>query len=705
MPSTAYWYSARPPRPTLARSGGRIPKTVSGSDNKQERKVPELRHISIDIETYSDVDIKKVGHFRYIDSPAFEVLLVAYSEIGAYDVTVISLCEGEQLPQEFLSDLYDPNVVKHAFNASFEWYALSKHFGLSEEQRNMWIQQWVCTMVHAAYLAYPTSLRSCGEALKLSQDEAKDRQGAALISLFCCPHEPKKTNGFRERVYPHHEPQKWAMFRSYNAQDVVAEKAIEERFREFPVPDDVISDWRLNEVIVSRGVTLDKDLVYQANCIAAEEKEMLVGQLSRLTGIEKPTDKPLCAWLSKQLGFTVDSLKKESLAELLAREDLPPNVQKALELRASTGKTSIAKFQAMAASICSDGTAKGTLKYYGARTGRWSGQLIQPQNIPRVHIDDLDNAIALVKRRDKQGLIQAYGNDLLDTISQLIRSAIVAKKDCMLVDADFSAIEARVISWLADEKWKLDVFRSHGKIYEASASMMFSVPIEKIKKGNPEYELRAKGKIAELALGYQGGVGALINMGADKMNLSKKEMQDIVTRWRNANKAIAALWDRFNSAAIKVVQTGIPIGVNNIIFRSLDFLTVTLPSGRSLYYARPRVVPGKYGPQIEFLGYDKNRWTVLTTYGGKLTENIVQAIARDILAEKIRLLECSGIRILFHVHDEVVTEWTADMMQAVYSRGRSPLDVVCDIMKTPVSWAKDLPLNAEGYISPYFKKD
>lgn len=683
---------------------------VSGSDNKQERKVPELRHISIDIETYSDVDIKKVGHFRYIDSPAFEVLLVAYSEIGADDVTVISLCEGEQLSQEFLSDLYDPNVVKHAFNASFEWYALSKHFGLSEEQRNMWIQQWVCTMVHAAYLAYPTSLRSCGEALQLSQDEAKDRQGAALISLFCCPHEPKKTNGFRERVYPHNEPQKWAMFKSYNAQDVVAEKAIEERFREFPVPDDVISDWRLNEVIVSRGVTLDKDLVYQANCIAAEEKEMLVGQLSRLTGIEKPTDKPLCIWLSKQLGFTVDSLKKESLAELLAREDLPPNVQKALELRASTGKTSIAKFQAMAASICSDGTAKGTLKYYGARTGRWSGQLIQPQNIPRVHIDDLDNAIALVKQRDKQGLLQAYGSDLLDTISQLIRSAIVAKKDCMLVDADFSAIEARVISWLADEKWKLDVFRSHGKIYEASASMMFSVPIEKIKKGNPEYELRAKGKIAELALGYQGGVGALINMGADKMNLSKKEMQDIVNRWRNANKAIAALWDRFNSAAIKVVQTGTPIGVNNIIFRrcqvsGLDFLTVTLPSGRSLYYARPRVVPGKYGPQIEFLGYDKNRWTVLTTYGGKLTENIVQAIARDILAEKIRLLECSGIRILFHVHDEVVTEWTADMMKAVYSRGRSPLDVVCDIMKTPVSWAKGLPLNAEGYISPYFKKD
>lgn len=669
-----------------------------------------MRHISIDIETYSDVDIKRVGHFRYIDSPAFEVLLLAYCEIDANKGALISLGEGEELPQKLLSDLFDPNVVKHAFNASFEWYALSKYFRLTEVQRNMWIQQWQCTMVHAAYLGYPTSLQKCGEALNLPQDKAKDKQGAALISLFCRPQEPKKTNGFRTRVYPHDEPEKWALIKKYNVQDVVAEMAIEERFRDFPVPDDVISDWRLNEVIVSRGVTLDKDLVHQANCIAAEEKEMLVGQLSRLTGCEKPTDKPLCEWLSRQLGFTVDSLKKESLAELRAREDLPPNVKKALELRASTGKTSIAKFQAMAASICSDGTAKGTLKYYGARTGRWSGQLIQPQNIPRVHIDDLDNAIALVKRRDKQGLIQAYGNDLLDTISQLIRSAIVAKKDCMLVDADFSAIEARVISWLADEKWKLDVFRSHGRIYEASASMMFGVPIEKIKKGNPEYELRAKGKIAELALGYQGGVGALINMGADKMDLSQKEMQDIVNRWRNANKAIAALWDRFNSAAIQVTQTGTPIGVNNIIFRrcqmsGLDFLTVTLPSGRSLYYARPRVVPGRYGSQIEFLGYDKNHWSAITTYGGKLTENIVQAIARDILAEKLRLLECSGIRVLFHVHDEVVTEWTADMMKDVQTRGKTALDVVCDIMKAPVSWAPDLPLNAEGYISKYFKKD
>lgn len=669
-----------------------------------------MRHISIDIETYSDVDIGKSGHFKYIDSPVFEVLLTAYSEVGSDDVTVISLCEGEQLPKEFVSDLFDPNVIKHAFNASFEWFALSKYFRLTEMQRNMWLNQWECTMVHAAYLGYPTSLQSCGEALYLPQDKAKDKQGSALISLFCCPHEPKNTNGFRTRILPEHEPFKWQMFKSYNAQDVVSEKAIEEHFREFPVPTQVFEDWRLNEVIVSRGVTLDKELVYNANCIATEEKEILTQQLSRLTGCAKPTDKPLCAWLTRQLGFTVDSLKKESLEELRARDDLPPDVRKALELRASTGKTSITKFQAMANSICSDGTAKGTLRYYGARTGRWSGQLIQPQNIPRVHIDDLDNAIALVKRQDKAGLIKAYGNDILDTISQLIRSAIVAKDGCMLVDADFSAIEARVISWLADEKWKLDVFRSHGKIYEASASMMFNVPIEKIKKGNPEYELRAKGKIAELALGYQGGVGALINMGADKMNLSREELQDIVRRWRNSNKEIAGLWDKFSTAAVKVVQTGSPIGVNSVIFGrvikvGLDFLTVTLPSGRAIYYAHPRVVPGKYGPQIEFLGYEKGRWVPLTTYGGKLTENIVQAIARDILAEKIRMLEASGIRILFHVHDEVVTEWTEEMMKAEQSRGRTALDVVCGIMKAPIAWADGLPLNAEGYISPYFKKD
>ena len=496
----------------------------------------------------------------------------------------------------------------------------------------------------------------------------------------------------------------------YNVQDVVAEKAIENSFRDFPVPKQVFDDWRLNEIIVSRGVTIDKELVDKANLIATKEKEMLVNQLTSLTHISKPTDKTLCAWLTEQLGFQVDSLKKESLAELQARADLPPHVQKVLALRASTGKTSVTKYQAMADSICTDGTAKGTLRYYGARTGRWSGQLIQPQNIPRVHIEDLDNAIALVKKNDKAGLIAAYGDDVLDTVSQLIRSAIIAPKGCMLVDADFSAIEARVISWLANEKWRLDVFRSHGKIYEASASQMFNVPIERIKKGNPEYELRAKGKIAELALGYQGGVGALIAMGADKMNLSTQELKDIVTRWRTANKAIASLWEKFNAAAVTVTQTGTPIGVNNIIFRrcqisGLDFLTISLPSGRAIYYACPKVVPGAYGSQIEFLGYDKQHWTKLTTYGGKITENIVQAIARDILAEKIRQLECSGIRILFHVHDEVITSWTEEMIRTTEARGKSPLDLVCEIMKYPVSWAPDIPLNAEGYISPYFKKD
>nr|DAT70026.1 MAG TPA: DNA polymerase I [Caudoviricetes sp.] len=670
-----------------------------------------MRHISIDIETYSEVDIGKVGHFRYIDDASFEIMLVAYSECTPdADVSLVSLKEGELLPESFVSDLFDPTVVKHAFNASFEWFALSKYFHLTEEQRNDWLKQWECTMVHAAYLAYPTSLRECGIALQLPQDQAKDRTGKALIALFCCLHEPKRTNGWRTRILPEHEPEKWALFKKYNMQDVVAEKAIEDRFRDFPVPKQVFDDWRLNEIIVSRGVTIDKELVDKANLIAAEEKEMLTNQLTALTHLTKPTDKTLCSWLTEQLGFQVDSLKKESLAELRARTDLPPHVHKVLELRASTGKTSVTKYQAMADSICTDGTAKGTLRYYGARTGRWSGQLIQPQNIPRVHIEDLDNAIALVKKKDKTGLIEAYGDDVLDTVSQLIRSAIIAPKGCMLVDADFSAIEARVISWLADEKWRLDVFRSHGKIYEASASQMFNVPIERIKKGNPEYELRAKGKIAELALGYQGGVGALIAMGADKMNLSAQELKDIVSRWRTANKSIASLWKKFNSAAVTVIQTGAPVGVNNIIFRrcqlsGLDFLTISLPSGRAIYYACPRVVPGAYGSQIEFLGYDKQHWTKLNTYGGKLTENIVQALARDILAEKIRQLECSGIQILFHVHDEVISCWTTEMMQAVEAKGKSPLELVCEIMKYPVSWAPDIPLNAEGYISPYFKKD
>lgn len=668
------------------------------------------KDISIDIETYSAVDIGKAGHFRYIDDNTFEIMLVAYGDCSEASVQIVSLIEGEQLPPGFVADLFNPNVVKHAFNASFEWYALSKYFKLSEEQRNEWLQQWECTMVHSEYLAYPASLKECGNALGLPQDQAKDKSGRALIALFCCPQVPKKSNGFRARMLPAHEPEKWELFKKYNVQDVVAEKAIEERFRSFPVPDQVFSDWRLNETIVSRGVYLDGELVTKAYKLASDEKELLVNQLIRLTGIDKPTDKTLCAWLSEQTGTDITSLNKESLAELRSRKDFSPAVQKVLELRASTGKTSITKLQVMADSRCADGTAKGTLRYYGARTGRWSGQLIQPQNIPRVHIEDLDNAIALVKAEDKQGLISAYGDDIMDTVSQLIRSAIIAHDGCMLVDADFSAIEARVISWLANEKWRLDVFRSHGKIYEASASQMFNVPIELIKKGNPEYELRAKGKIAELALGYQGGVGALLKMGADKMNLSQQELKDIVKRWRTANKSIASLWEQFQKAAVFVTQTGNPIGVYNIIFRrcqidGLDFLTLGLPSGRAIYYARPRVIPGTYGDQIEFLGYDKGKWVTLTTYGGKLTENIVQAIARDILAEKIRQLEASGIRILFHVHDEVITEWTNSSMQATEQRGKTALDVVCDVMKTPVSWAPDIPLNAEGYISPYFKKD
>lgn len=667
-------------------------------------------HLSIDIETFSDADIGKVGHFRYIDSPAFEIMLIAYSYVGSDEVKVISLIEGEELPENFLADLFDSNVIKHAFNASFEWYALSKHFDLSEQKRNEWLQQWQCTQVHGAYLAYPTNLKDCGVALGLPQDKTKDKQGQALIQLFCCPQKKPKVYGLSDRIMPSQEPEKWKLFKAYNAQDVISEKAIEERLSDFPVPEDVFSDWRLSEVIVSRGVYIDKTLVEQADRLACEEKDIITYELEQITGSTKTTDPALCSWLTKRLGFPVTSLKKESLTELLQSESLPPDVRKVLELRAGKGKTSLTKFRTMKESMCADGTVKGTLRYYGARTGRWSGQLIQPQNIPRVYIDDMDTAIELVKKGNKQGLTEKFGSDILDTLSQLIRPCIVAHKDHMLVDADFSAIEARVIAWLADEKWKLEVFRSHGKIYEASASQMFGVPIEKIKKGNPEYALRAKGKIAELALGYQGGVGALLKMGADKMNLSGAELSDIVNRWRTSNKAITALWDKFSSAAVQVIRTGTPIGVNNIIFRrcqqsGLDFLTVTLPSGRALYYAHPRVVPGAYGPQIEFYGYDKAHWTTCTTYGGKLTENIVQAIARDILAEKIRSLECSGIRCIFHVHDEVVTEWSEQLINAEKERGKDPLEIIRNIMKEPVSWAADIPLNAEGYISPYFKKD
>jgi len=661
-----------------------------------------MRHMSVDIETYSDVDIKSVGHFRYIDSDAFEVLLIAYSDPDTDDVTVVSIAEGETVPEYVVNQLFDDNITKHAFNASFEWYSLAKYFNLSEEQRNLWLQQWECTQIHASYLALPFSLKGVGEALLLPQDSVKDKQGTALIQLFCCPQTPSKSNGYRNRIYPNHAPEKWRLFKNYNKQDVVAEMAINHKLSAFPVPFDVFWDWRLSEIMVSRGVTIDKQFVSYANEMAQQELTAVTSQLARLTELSKPTDKNLCVWLTERLGTPVTSLAKDSIAELKNTDNLPEDVLKVLNLRAAKGKTSVTKYKTMLEALCRDNTVKGTLKYYGSRTGRWSGKFIQPQNIPRVYIDDLDLARQLVKDNNKQELIERFGNDVLDTLSQLIRTAIIAKPGYVFVDADFSAIEARIIAWLADEKWKLDVFRTHGKIYEASASQMFGVPIEKIKKGEPEYALRAKGKIAELALGYQGAVPALLAMGAGSMNLTEQELKDIVKRWRSSNANIVALWDGFQAAAMQAILTGKPVAVKKIYFarenkNGLDYLTITLPSGRTLYYAQPRVIPGKYGDQIEFMGVtEQNHWKPITTYGGKLTENIVQAIARDILAEKIRLLEASGIKTVFHVHDEVITEWPI---------GQENLDTVCDVMKQPVSFATDLPLNAEGYVSMYFKKD
>ena len=663
-----------------------------------------MDHLSIDLETFSSVPIQKAGAQKYIQSPDFEILLFAYSLNGA-EPACCDFAQGETLPKWVAEALLDPQCLKHAYNAPFEWGCLSRYMG-----RQLPPAQWRCTMFHGLYAGYTAGLDATGRALGLPEDKRKLNTGKALIRYFCVPCAPSKANGGRTRNYPHHAPERWELFKEYNRQDVTTEMEIERRLSAVPVPDFVQKEWETDLIINSRGVAIDMGMVEGALELGATVRNTLTTEAVKISGLSNPNSvKQLASWLESETGEEINGLRKDTVAKMLARDDNSPEVQRMLEIRQELGKTSTKKYDAIEQAVCQDGRVRGLLQFYGAnRTGRWAGRLVQVQNLPRTYTEPLELARDLVKGRKLDALKCIYGS-VPDTLSQLIRTAFIAAPGNVLIDADFSAIEARVISWLAGEEWRLEVFRTHGKIYEASASQMFGVPIDLIKKGNPEYALRQKGKVAELALGYQGSTGALINMGALDMGIPEEDLPDIVSRWRDANKRIRDLWYKVDAAAVQVITQGGSVGVSSIILahewdatQGTDYMTITLPSGRKLFYNAPQIGVNQWGnPSISYMGMDQTtkKWKRIETYGGKLVENCVQAIARDCLAQAIEHLEAARLPVIFHIHDEVVIDIRP------FADNEAMLAKTVEIMSRPVPWAPGLPLGADGWVGKFFKKD
>lgn len=672
----------------------------------------QLHHLSIDLETYSEVSIGKAGSYRYILDPSFEILLFAYS-LDGMPVEVIDVASGQIIPLWLKNALKNPLYIKHAYNAAFEWFALSKYLG--------WLppDQWRDTMLHALYCGYPASLDAAGKAMGLPEDKKKLTTGKALIRYFCVPCKPSNANGNRTRNLPKHDPDKWKLFKEYNGQDVVTEMEIDHRLSAFPVPAFVQKQWETDLQMNARGVAADMELVRGALVIGAIVKSRLMTEARQLSGLDNPNSiRQLAQWLTDATDSDAEitSVTKETVATML-KQPQPANVQRMLEIRQELGKTSTKKYDALETCIADDGRVRGLLQFYGAnRTGRWAGRLVQVQNLPRTYTHPLPPARQLVKDRNIDGLRMMYGS-INDTLSQLIRTAFVATPGNVLIDADFSAIEARVISWLAGQEWRLEVFRTHGKIYEASASQMFHVPIEKIKKGNPEYALRHRGKVAELALGYQGGVSAMrrMDVGHNLDDLSDDEVKGIVDRWRETNSMIRDLWNIVDSAAITVITNGgaqtirsettdaiITLACELDVITGTRYMTILLPSGRKLYYPSPEIGVNRWGnPSVSYTGQNQTtkRWERVETYGGKLVENIVQAIARDCLAIAIENLEAQGLHVVFHIHDEVVIDTPA------WADEDTMLETVTKIMTKPIPWAQALPLNADGWVDKFFKKD
>ena len=655
-------------------------------------------HLSIDIETKSSVDITKAGAYRYAQSEDFEILLFAY-KYDEEDVQLVDLTVEERIPERILTALINPNVVKHAYNAAFEWYCLN-----TAGYRTP-LEQWNCTMIHGLYCGYTAGLDATGKAIGLPQDKQKLSTGKALIRYFCTPCKPTKSNGGRSWNLPKHAPEKWELFREYCKQDVVTENEILKRLQAFPVPKEEQRLWRMDILMNAYGVRVDTNLIAGALAIDSHSTECLTAEAFRITGLSNPNSATqLQQWLSGK-GVDIPNLQKATVEEYLQREDLPDDARKILEIRQQLGKTSIKKYVAMDTAKGADDRVRGLTQFYGAnRTGRWAGRLVQLQNLPRNYLKTLDYARNLVKDKNYDGIKLLYGN-VPDTLSQLIRTAFIPSDGNKFVVADFSAIEARVIAWLAGEQWVNEVFATHGKIYEATASQMFHVPIEKIAKGNPEYSLRQKGKVATLALGYQGGTAALIAMGALNMGLAEEELPDIVQRWRSANPRIRDLWYAVEQAALTTMQTAQPQGIYGLIFRyegdlvyGQSFLTVQLPSGRKLFYPKPFLQENQFGKMaIHYytVGQQTRKWEVASTYGGKMTENIVQAIARDCLAETLKRIDRMGLQVVFHVHDEVIIDAPVSIT----------VDEICDLMAEPIPWAPGLILKGAGFESDYYMKD
>lgn len=648
-----------------------------------------MRTLAIDIETYSSENLADVGVYKYVDCQDFEILLFAYA-FDDEDVKIVDLtCE--QLPREVCDALFDSEILKTAYNANFERTCIQKHFNIK-----LPYESWLCSMVWGMELGLPAVLDRVAKILDL--DVQKDARGKNLIKYFSCPCKPTKANGGRTRNLQQHGIEKWGIYREYCIKDVEVERKLRNKLAKLEMENSEKLLWLLDQKINDRGIKVDLKLIQKAIYLDNHFKEDCINKLKNITGLENPNSiSQLKTWINSKLGYEVNSLDKGAVSELLSTVQ-DEEILNVLKLRVAIGKTSVTKYEAMQRSVCSDGRVRGVLQFYGAyRTGRWAGRIIQVQNLPQNHLEDINYTREFIKNESYENIVAKYPN-LPQVLSELIRTAIIPDEGNKFIVSDFSAIEARVVAYLAGENWRLEVFKTHGKIYEASASKMFNIPIEKITKGS---ELRQKGKIAELALGYGGGKGALLSMGALKMGLSEDELPDLVSAWRNSNTAITRFWKEYEKAAIKAIELGEQTLVNGkiLIGRSRKHLWVKLPYGRKIMYYLPQIAENQFGSKcIKYMHLNQTtkQWDRVETFGGKLVENIVQAFARDCLAYSLVKLEVLGFKTVFHVHDEAVIEVGKDEVFA---------EEIAAIMGQEIPWAKGLPLSADAYECDFYMKD